>query len=127
MLCPTAIVDDTDSTILKYARKPTFSILDTMLACFFRNSCGVVGDAAGWCVIGGFWNGRKGAPKLMASGKNERYYHLLFRNEVRTYERMKEVFPSLLGSAVPKFLLGWDNPGAKSVYAGQVMIVTESI
>lgn len=49
------------------------------------------------------------------------------RREINRYTKLQSTCPSILGSALPRMLLAWDEPNHKSVYRSIVILITEFV
>lgn len=95
------------------------------LAEMFMTNKGIVATGSSGIILRGLWRGNEVAIKIwsgeLRSGLNA------LRREIRIYKKLQSNCPSILGSAVPKLMLGWEEPNHDSVYRNILILVTEFV
>lgn len=109
----------------RYGSKYFHSITDEKPMNMFASSNGTVAVGASGVVIKAVWDGFQASAKMWNGHKRERFLNL--RREIRIYRRIASKCHCILGSAVPRFLFGWDRPDTRLVYRKEFILVMEFV
>lgn len=113
------------SVMLGSGKKAISSRINEDLKNLFMTNRGILSTGSRGVVLKGVLNGQEVAVKMWSREIGSGMKALC--REIEIYKKLQAKCPFVLGFALPKMLLGWDEPRHNSVYKDMVILITAYI